>query len=57
MLKGLLKDRKFHSHDEIEAAMTVAWRDLNFEDVQRIFDDWMHRLSWVIAHDGEYIPE
>jgi hypothetical protein len=24
MLKGILKDREFHSHDEIEAAITMA---------------------------------
>jgi hypothetical protein len=40
-----MKDREFHSHDEIEDAITVAWNDLLFEDVQSIFDDWMRRLA------------
>jgi hypothetical protein len=39
LLKGIMKDRKFHSHDEIEDAITVAWNDLIFEDVQCIFYD------------------
>jgi hypothetical protein len=50
-LKGILKDRAFHSHEEIEEAMTVAWNDLSFEDVQSIFYDWLCRLAWVIEHE------
>jgi hypothetical protein len=38
-----MKDREFHSHDDIEEAITVAWNDLTFEDVQSIFYDWMGR--------------
>jgi hypothetical protein len=34
MLKGILKDREFHSHDEIEQAITMAWNDLTFDAVQ-----------------------
>jgi hypothetical protein len=56
-LKEITKDREFHSHEEIEEAMTVAWNGLNFEDVQSIFYDWMRRLAWVIEHEGEYIRE
>jgi hypothetical protein len=52
-----MKDREFHSHDEIEEAITVAWNDLTFEDVQSIFYNGMHRLAWVIEHEGEYILE
>jgi hypothetical protein len=37
--------------------MTVAWNDVTFVDVQSIFYDWMHRLVWVIEHEGEYILE
>jgi hypothetical protein len=51
-----MKDREFHSRDEIEDSITVAWNDLTFEDVQRIYD-WMRRLAWVIEHEGEYILE
>jgi hypothetical protein len=57
LLKGMMKDREFHSHEEIEEAITVAWNDLTFEDVQSIFYDWMGRLTWVIEHEGEYILE
>jgi hypothetical protein len=52
-----MKDGKFHSHDEIEDAIAVAWNDLAFEDVQSIFFDWIRRLALVIEHEAEYILE
>jgi hypothetical protein len=52
-----MKDREFHSHDEIEEAITVAWNDLTFEDVQSVFYNWMRRLVLVIENEGEYILE
>jgi hypothetical protein len=57
LLKGIMKDGEFRSHEEIEEAITVAWNDLAFEDVQSIFYDWMRHLAWVIEHEGEYLLE
>jgi hypothetical protein len=57
MLKGILKDREFHSHDEIEETITMAWNDLTFNEVQSVFHNWMNRLRWVIENGGEYITE
>jgi hypothetical protein len=37
MLKGILKDREFHSHDEIEEAIIMTWSDLTFDEVQSVF--------------------
>jgi hypothetical protein len=51
LLKGITKDREFHSHEEIEEAIMVAWNDLTFEDVQSIFYDWMRRLASVNEHE------
>jgi hypothetical protein len=45
-----MKDRESHSHDGIEEAITVAWNDLTFENVQSIFYDWMRRLACVIEY-------
>jgi hypothetical protein len=55
LLKGIMKDGECHSHEEIEEAITMAWNDLTFEDVQSIFYDRMRRFAWVIEHEGEYI--
>jgi hypothetical protein len=52
-----MNDREFHSHDEIEEAIPMAWNDLTFEDVQSFFSDWMRRLAWLIENAGEYILE
>jgi hypothetical protein len=52
-----MKDGEFHSHDDIEGAITVAWNDLTFEGVQSVFYNWMRRLALVIGNEGEYILE
>jgi hypothetical protein len=57
MLKGILKDREFHSRDEIEEAITMACNDLTFHEVQGVFHDSVNRLRWVIENGGEYIAE
>jgi hypothetical protein len=44
MLKGILKDGEFHSHDEIEEAITMAWNNLRFDEVQSVFHNWMNRF-------------
>jgi hypothetical protein len=45
MLKGILKDREFRSHDEIEKAITMAWNDLIFDEVQSVFHNWMEYVE------------
>jgi hypothetical protein len=57
MLKGILKDREFHSHDEIEEVTMMAWNDLTFDEVHSVFHNWMNRFRWVIENRGEYITE
>jgi hypothetical protein len=57
MLKGILKDREFHLHDEIEGTFSMAWNDLTFDDVQSVFHNWMNRFRWVIENGREYIVE
>jgi hypothetical protein len=50
MLKGTLKDREFHLHDEIEEAITIAWKDITFDEVQSVFYNQMNRLKLVIEN-------
>jgi hypothetical protein len=57
MLKGVLKDREFHSYDGIEEVLTMAWNNLTFDEVHRVFHNWMNRSNWVIENGGEYITE
>jgi hypothetical protein len=44
MLKGIMKDREFHLHDEVEEATMMAWNGLTFDEVQSVFHSWMNRL-------------
>jgi hypothetical protein len=39
MLKGLLKDQKLSSSDEIEMVITRVWDDLTFDNVQSLFQN------------------
>jgi hypothetical protein len=55
VLKGFLKDREFNSSDEIEEVIPKVWAEPTFDEVQRVFHNWMSRLEWVIENAGEYI--
>jgi hypothetical protein len=49
-----VKKRVFQSEEQILAAITDSWNELTFEDIQRIFHNWMERPIWAIANNGEY---
>jgi hypothetical protein len=52
--KQKMKERVFQSEEQILAAINESWNELTFEDIQRVFHNWMERLIWVIANSGEY---
>jgi transposase len=54
ILKQKMKERGFQSEEQILAAITENWNELTSKDIQRIFHNWMERLTWVIANSGEY---
>jgi transposase len=54
ILKQKKKERVFQSEEQILAAITERWNELTFEDIQRVFHNWMEHLIWVIANRGEY---
>jgi hypothetical protein len=49
-----MKERVFQSEEQILAAVTKGWNELTFEDIQRVFDNRMERLIWMIANHGEH---
>jgi hypothetical protein len=57
MVKQNIKDREFCSAQEMLRSLSDAWSDLTFEDIQRVFLEWMDRLTWVIENDGEDFPK
>jgi hypothetical protein len=54
ILKHKIKEWVFKSEEQILAAITESWNEPTFEDIQRIFHNWMELLIWVIANSGEY---
>jgi hypothetical protein len=54
MVKQKMKDREFCPGQEMLRSLSDAWSDLAFEDIQRVFLEWMDRLTWVILNVGEY---
>jgi hypothetical protein len=54
ILKQKMKERVFQSEKQLLAAVTESWNELTFEDIQRIFHNWMERLISAIANNGEY---
>jgi hypothetical protein len=54
MLKGNMKDRAFQTVEEILEAITLIWNGVTFEQLRRVFLNWMERLEWVASNGGEY---
>jgi hypothetical protein len=52
-----MKDQAFQSQQAILNALAKIWNDLTFASVQRVFEEWMERLTWAIANNGEYYPK
>jgi transposase len=53
ILKQRMKERVFQSEEQILGAITESWNDRTFDDIQRVFHNWVERLIWVIANSGE----
>jgi hypothetical protein len=56
MLKRKMKDREFQTQQAILSAVAKMWNDLTLGEVQRVFQEWMERLTWFIGNNGEYYP-
>jgi hypothetical protein len=56
VLKHKMKNQEFQSQQEILSALAKMRNGLAFADVQRVFQEWMERLAWVVANNGEYYP-
>jgi histone-lysine N-methyltransferase SETMAR len=53
MLKEKMTGSLFASEKQILDAIARSWNELTFEDIQRVFQNWMERLIWVITNSGE----
>jgi hypothetical protein len=57
MAKGELKDREFHTVQDIRLRLTEIWNGLNFRDVPFVYLEQKIRLNAVIQNGGEYYRE
>jgi hypothetical protein len=57
MAKGEMKDREFHTVQDIRSQLMEIWTRLTFEDVQSVFLAWKIRLNWAIENGEEYYGE
>jgi hypothetical protein len=48
MLKGVLKDHKFNSSNEIEEVITKIWDEPTSDELQNVFYSWMSHLAWIL---------
>jgi hypothetical protein len=37
----------------MEEAIARVWNGFDFDNVQRIFQNWMSRLAWIFENEGE----
>jgi hypothetical protein len=56
ILKQKMKERVFQSEEQILAAITESWNKLTFEDIQRVFHNWMECSIWVICQQQRVLP-
>jgi hypothetical protein len=53
MSKEMTKNHRFHLNGEIEEVTASGSNDLTFDDMQKVFHNWMNRVEWVTKNGGE----
>jgi hypothetical protein len=57
MAKGKMRDREFHTFQDILGRLLEILNGLTFEGVQSVFVGWQISLKWVIENGGKYYSE
>jgi hypothetical protein len=52
--KTALQNRRFTDADAVIEALTDLFDSVTFEELQKVFQNGIERLEWVIRHTGEY---
>jgi hypothetical protein len=55
--KQAIQDEVFDNADQIMQYLHSIFDQVAFENPQRVFLNWMQRLSRVVEHDGAYFQE
>jgi transposase len=59
ILKQKMKEQVSQSEEQILAAITESWNELTFDDIQRVFHNWMEHLMipyvpWIAEEDSTF---
>jgi hypothetical protein len=55
--KQAIQDEGRDNADQVMQRLHSIFDHVTFENLQRVFLNWMERLSWVVEHDGAYFQE
>jgi allantoicase len=55
--KQAIQDEVFDNADQLMQRLHSIFDQVTFEDLQRVFLNWMERVSWVVEHDSAYLQE
>lgn len=53
-LKGRIMGQKFATSPELVANLSQIMSEIGKSVLQKVYEEWMGRLEWVITHYGEY---
>jgi hypothetical protein len=54
MLKQKITDRVFRTPEENLSPIRKIWIEVTLVKLESVFSNWIERLGYVIAHQGEY---
>jgi hypothetical protein len=55
--KQAIQDEVFDNADQLMQRLHSIFDQVTFENLRRVFLNWMERLSWVVEHNGAYFQE
>lgn len=57
MLKDHLKGMQFNDENELFNEISTFCKEIPQNEFQKAFEEWIHRLNWIIKNGGEYYHE
>lgn len=53
-LRLSLNEKKISSPEELISEIDSFFSEVTFEELQKVYKEWIKRLEWVINNNGEY---
>jgi hypothetical protein len=55
--KTALRNRRFVDLDDVVETLIDIFNNVTFDELPRVFQNWIRRLEWVIRNSGEFFIE